>query len=280
MFYIIIFINIFIFNAAYTQNYVDFNNREFKLNEDIPPCENFFDYVCSNENSKNKLPQNKHSYVYSHEDAILEINNDRKNYINSILNRKDNSARSEMIKNYYNSCINEDGRKLEEFELIDKYKNQLFKKNKNDLLIKIALDALNGHLYFFNIEESLNSENNKIKDIFFTYELPLKLKSIYSENNAMNDYENIIKLFLKNINIKNYESIANYIIEFEKSIANIYPNEKKLNEIIMKDKKVNRDFLLNKFPNIYFKYILPKIPNEIKISIIPENAFLHLNLLL
>ena len=117
MFYIIIFINIFIFNSAYTQNYVDFNyknfyNREFKLNEDISPCENFYDYVCSNENNKNILPQNKHSYVYSHEDAILEINNDRKNYINSILNRKDNSPRSEMIKNYYNSCINENARKL------------------------------------------------------------------------------------------------------------------------------------------------------------------------
>ena len=96
----------------------------------------------------------------------------------------------------------------------------------------------------------------------------------------MIEYENIIKLFLKNMNIKNYESMANYIIEFEKSIANIYPNEKNLNEIIMKDKKVNRDYLLNKFPNIYFKYILPKIPIEIKISIIPENAFLHLNLLL
>ena len=42
----------------------------------------------------------------------------------------------------------------------------------------------------------------------------------------MMEYENIIKLFLKSMNIKNYESMANYIIEFEKSIANIYPSEK------------------------------------------------------
>ena len=66
MFYIILFLNIFIFKIGYSLDYTDFKkfkNREFKLNENISPCEDFYNYVCSNENNSFKLPENKHSYV-------------------------------------------------------------------------------------------------------------------------------------------------------------------------------------------------------------------------
>jgi putative endopeptidase len=108
--------------------------------------------------------------------------------------------------------------------------------------------------------------------------LPLKYKSIYSKNEAMIEYINMIKLFFKSMNIKNYASMANYVFEFEKSIANIYPNEIILNDIFMKDEKISRDVVVRKFPYIHFKNILSKIPSEIKILIIPENVFIHLNL--
>jgi len=59
--------------------------RDFKLNESILPCSNFYKFVCSNEMSQFKIPQSKSKYVFSFSDSAEKITKKRLSYINSIL---------------------------------------------------------------------------------------------------------------------------------------------------------------------------------------------------
>lgn len=94
------------------------NNRDFNLNHSILPCINFFDYVCSNEIEKFRLPENKNKYTFSFDDSREKIKQKRIHYINSLLNKKNLDKRNVMIKNFYNSCMNEVARLLDEKNLL------------------------------------------------------------------------------------------------------------------------------------------------------------------
>ena len=94
------------------------NNRDFNLNHSISPCINFFDYVCSNEIEKFRLPENKNKYTFSFDDSREKIKQKRIHYINSLLNKKNLDKRNVMIKNFYNSCMNEAAKLLDEKNLL------------------------------------------------------------------------------------------------------------------------------------------------------------------
>ncbi|MBX9838130.1 MAG: hypothetical protein K2X69_07400, partial [Silvanigrellaceae bacterium] len=163
---------------------------------------------------KFKLPESKSRYVFSFNDSAERIKKLRLKYINSILNKPNLNARNKMIKNFYLSCSNENSRKNEEFNLINNYKNEIVNLNREKLLEKFALESLSGNPNLISIDEDENIHNPKIKDIQFSYSLPLKVKDYYNNQQMMNDYNDLIKKFFDMININDSDSKSNFIVHF------------------------------------------------------------------
>lgn len=249
------------------------DKREFQLNTSVSPCQNFYKYTCSDEISKFKLPESKSRYVFSFNDSSERIKKQRLDYIKSLLDVKELSSRNEMIKNYYNSCMNTDARKNEELELIKSYKNEVSQIGKDKLLEKFALESISGNSHLISIEETENNDNSKIKDILFSYQLPLNVKEFYSNEALILDYKNLIKEFFDDISVSNSIAKSDFIVDFEKEVAKVYPTKAEMRDLSTRDNTVTRKFLLLKYPNLHFKTMLDKIPASVSVNLITKEAF-------
>ncbi|WGL60911.1 M13 family metallopeptidase [Pigmentibacter sp. JX0631] len=254
--------------------------RDFKLNESILPCNNFYKFVCSNEMSQFKLPQSKSRYVFSFNDSAEKITKKRLSYINSILVNNELPNKVKMIKNFYNSCTNIDARKAEEINLLNVAIQEIFSMNRQAVLSKFTEDTLKGNSSLVNIEEMDNISNPKIKDIIFTYNLPLKVKEYYNNNDMTNDYKILISFLFDELNITNSEAKADFILRFEKAIASQYPTKSEMRELETKDNTVQRKFLLFKYPALNFNKILQKIPADVNLNLILTASYSQMNSML
>jgi len=258
-------------------NFVVPEKRDFQLNNSISPCHNFFNYTCSKEIEKFKLPESKSRYVFSFNDSAERIKKLRLKYINYILNKPNLNSRNKMIKNFYLSCSNENSRKNEEFSLINNYKNEIMNLNREKLLEKFALESLSGNPNLISIDEDENIHNPKIKDIQFSYSLPLKVKDYYNNQQMLSDYNELIKNFFDMINMNNSDSKSNFIVQFEKDIASVYPSKAEMRELSTKDNSIQRKYLLFIYPQLNFKTMLDRIPNDVNINVITKDAFSKMN---
>ncbi len=81
--------------------------REFTLNKDVNPCDDFHAYVCSNVEKSFKLREDRSSHTFSFSDSSERILEAKKKFFQNIDNEKKLSKRSLQMKNYYKACMNE-----------------------------------------------------------------------------------------------------------------------------------------------------------------------------
>lgn len=253
--------------------------REFQLNKSILPCNNFFEYVCSNEIKDFKLPESKNRYVFSFSDASERIKKQRFEYINSLSNESSLSAQNKMIKNYYSSCMNEKSRKTEELLLIEEYKKEIINLSKQELLEKFAQESLTGNSNLISINEFNNINNPKIKDILFYYHLRFGSKDYYSDENLMKDYHELMIQFFDLISMSGLKDETSFLIDFEKSIAKVYPSKAEFRNIFTSNNSIKREKLLSNYPNLYFKTMLNKIPNNVNVNLVTKDVIKQINAL-
>ncbi|APJ04637.1 M13 family metallopeptidase [Silvanigrella aquatica] len=247
--------------------------REFKLNSEISPCNDFYQYVCSSEIANFKIPESKSRYIFSFNDSAEKIKKQRSEFIKSILNKNNLSFQNKMIKNYYNSCMNIDSRKKEEISYIKDYKYQILKMKKEELLEKFATESISGDASFIVIDDMENINNPLIKDVLFYYGLPLSVNEYYKNENLISDYNEIITNFLELAGMPNADKNAKFIIKFEKNIADIYPSKAELRDIQSQDNSVSRDFLISNYTNLRFDVMLKNINEKVNVNLMPKDVF-------
>lgn len=252
-------------------------SRDFKLNEKIKPCHNFYSYVCSNENTNFKLPESKSRYIYSFNDSAERIKNQRLQYIKSLEKIQTPTKSQAMIKNYYQSCMDTQARISEEKNFLNENKSILSIKSKEEVLKKFAENSSSGNFNLIHIFDFSNRNNAKLKDIMFYYVLPFGAKEYYFDDVLMRDYEKIVTDFIDIIDAKELKRSANFIVKFEKSMAKIYPTRAEMREFFTKDNSVSREFLIKEYPNINFALMLEKIPESVMINSIYKNILAELN---
>lgn len=252
-------------------------SREFELNNNIKPCNDFYSYVCSIENSKFKLPESKSRYIYSFHDPAERIKKQRFLYIKNLVNIRMLSKRQEMIHHYYQSCINVQARQIDENNYLADFRTILLLSNKDELLKKFASNTISGKFNLIEIFEFVNKSDSKVKDVMFYYSLPFEAKEYYFDEKLLYDYENIVAKFLKLFNTSSIKNKAKFIVNFEKSIAKIYPNNSELREFFAKDSSIQRNFLIKEYPELHFELMLEKIPENVNINSIYSNVLTELN---
>ncbi|MBX9837820.1 MAG: M13 family metallopeptidase, partial [Silvanigrellaceae bacterium] len=215
---------------------------------------------------------------FSFNDASERIKKQRFDYINSLLNDSNLSSQNAMIKNYYSSCMNEKSRKSEELLLIDEYKKEILNLSKEKLLEKFALESLTGNSNLISINEFNNRNNPKIKDILFYYNLRFGSKDYYFDDNLMKDYQDNMKQFFDLISMPELKNNTSFIINYEKSIAKVYPSKAEFRTIFTSDNSIKKEKLLSEYPNLYFKTMLSKIPKNINLNLVTNDVVKQINL--
>ena len=178
-----------------------------------------------------------------------------------------------MIKTFYTSCTNIDARRAEENNILNSAIYEIFHMNRQAILNKFTEDTLKGNISLVNIEEMDNISNPKIKDIIFSYNLPLKVKEYYNNSDMTNDYKMLISFLFDELNLSNSEVKSDFIVRFEKAVASHYPTKSEMRELETKDNTIQRKYLLFKYPALNFDKILQKIPEDVNLNLILNKKY-------
>ncbi|WP_338635844.1 M13 family metallopeptidase [Spirobacillus cienkowskii] len=256
------------------------NRRDFNLNHLISPCEDFFSYVCSDEISKFRIPETKNKYIFSFDDSAERIKQKRINYVQSLLSQTNLNKRSKMIKNFYNSCMNESKRLLDEKKLVNDNLELISFLNKDEILQLFAKDSINGEGDLIIVSDLFNKLDKNLKDIIFSYSMNLEAKEYYTDKELLDEYKSLINKYFKDIGVNDSEKLSNFVINFEFQIAEVSPSNEDFSDVIAEDNIVSREFLINEYKNLYFQIMLEKIPKNIKVNLVTKEVMSKINSLL
>lgn len=251
--------------------------REFPVNPAINPCENFFDYTCSKVNESFTLREDRKRHVYSFNDSFERILDFKKNYLKKLNTTNGKmSGKSELLKNIYQACMNEENRKVEETTYLEKIKSEVASiKSKDQLAEYVTSHSLKGQEGFASFGNANNLDNSDIYDFYFTaaklYNLPEN--TYYDKKDLMVDYKNLVTEFFKVAGVANPEKQAEFVLEFEKNYAKVYPTPAEQRDLFTKKIYSTRAQIVNLTENLKLKPLFNEVP-ENKVIRTPMNKVL------
>lgn len=243
--------------------------REFPVNAELNPCENFFEYTCSKANESFKLREDRKRHIYSFSDSSERILEFKKNYLKKLnSSSKSGSPRELLLKNVYQACMNEPSRKNEELSFLQKMKSEILSlKDKKSLADFITSNQLKGHEGFASFGSANNLDNSDVFDFYFTaaklYALPEK--SYYTKKDLAEDYKSLITDFFKIIDVKDPSKTAEIVFNFEKNYSDKYPTPTEQRDLFTKKIFSTKSQILAQTPSLRLAPLFEKVTPDKKI---------------
>lgn len=251
--------------------------RDFPVNDQVNPCENFHQYVCSKVEASFKLRDDRNRHTFSFSDSSERILETKKTFFKTIDKEKNLNPRSQQIKDFYLACMDEkSGATLEQKELkkmlAELAKIKALKQFSEYQIAKI----FEGGNTLISFEVGSNQDIPEINDIYaFTSFMNLPEYSYYDNKELMAEYRNLIIEFFKivdqNLTDSQLQAKADRLLKLEKSFVDVYPHPEVLRQRWSEKRQEKQDEFLKKYPLISYNKILAKAPKSILISnSIPE----------
>lgn len=252
--------------------------REFSLNKDLNPCENFHEYVCSNVEDSFELRKDRSSHVFAFSDSSERILEHKKNFLKNIKKEKNLSPRAEQIKASYLACMNVNASKKEEREFVKLIQEEVAKIKKPEDLLKHDFESLTSGRSALMAFSATNSSSNP--DIHTSY-IGLSFMGLpehsYYENEALvKDYKQLQVDFFKIIDpkakAKDLADRVEHMFQFEKKFIEIYPKIEVRRQRWAEQREMSQAEFLKKFPNLQAEKYFALIPPNISVRVpVPES---------
>jgi putative endopeptidase len=248
--------------------------REFPLNSEVKPCENFYSYVCSKVIDTFQLREDRSSHTFSFNDSAERLLEKKKSFFSELAKVKPQSQREEGLKYFYTSCMNQKVRTQEENSELKKYKKIFSSFKTRDQLLswveKSYLEAESSPLGWgpiANMDQPLNN------DLYFVGSyLTLPEKSYYKKPEIMEDFKKIAVSFFKLAGSQKTEKDAEALLKFESGLAEVTPAPQEFRQIVNNRSFVGRAEMLKSYPNLKLEKVFREIPEQIIIrNWIPES---------
>lgn len=246
--------------------------REFPLNADVNPCDDFHRYVCSKAESAFKLRDDRSSHTFSFNDSSERILEAKKEFFSNIQKQKGLSARSLQIKNNYLACMNEKAGVTNEKKELKKIVTQVRALKSTRAFADYQLKQLRaGDSSILNFFAYSNQDNPKINDAFVMVELMnLPEHSYYEDAQLMADYKKLIADFFRlvepQVSEEQAAAKADRIIAFEREFIKTYPLPEVRRQRWSEKRQEQRQDFLKKYPNISVSALLNSLPAKTLIS--------------
>jgi putative endopeptidase len=253
--------------------------REFPVNPDMNPCENFYAYTCSKVDESFKLREDRSIHTFSFSDSAERILESKKKYLKELLTDKNLTRRGKVLRTIYSACMNEEAQKKEEKLLVTNGLNELNAIKTNEEFQKyLSEKIISKDFTFINIDNIANQDDPQWDDIYALADLQsLPERSYYDKPEVTKDLESLMVDFFKIVDPTNAEVRARAVLNFEKDFTKTYPLPSEFRELISKKTEINRTDLLKKYPNFRLDSALQFVPNRTKIRNLTPDNFAFLN---
>lgn len=248
--------------------------RAFPLSTKVGPCEDFHKYVCSEVETKFKLPADRERWNFSFTDIAERLLYAKKVFFKNINNYTPTSERTAQFKDLYLSCMNEKSATQEEKDIVASEKKLISAITTWQQLAELSQSRIDqGQLSIVGFEVNANKENPLRNDAFLVADMrSLPERSYYEKKDLMADFEKIIVDFFKTIKMDQPEQRAKWVIEFEKGLALKYPLPKEMRERFTEKRDISRKDFLKKYPNLKTERFMARIPEKtVLIDVVPES---------
>lgn len=246
--------------------------REFPLNTDVNPCEDFHKYVCSKAEAAFKLRDDRSRHTFSFNDSAERILTAKMNFLAHIGQQKKLNARTEQIRDTYLACMNEktgvESEKKEVKRILDEVSAL---KNVSDFE-KFQISQLEkGQDSLLSFDAYSNQDNPKINDMFVFVELMnLPENSYYDNAELMTDYRKLVINFFKviepGLSDEKAATRADRMIKLEKEFVKIYPVPAVRRQRWSQKRQEKQADFLAKYPNLQLADFFKKTPKTSLIS--------------
>jgi putative endopeptidase len=253
--------------------------REFPLNEKVNPCENFYNYVCSNVNDSFELRPDRSSHTFSFSDSDERILEYKKEYFKNLNLVDAKDPKEKMIKEYYVSCMNEEARGKEEKSLVADQMKTIMSFSKKEEFIKWAQqNILKPEFSLVGFSTSENLDNPDVHDVILSIGLhSLPERSYYEKEELMGEFKKVVAEFFKAVDLKPYDKNAETVINFEKNLMKIYPLPREMRELWNQRNYQDKKAFVKAYPEFALSDFFKKIPAQTKFRNITPDTFKYLN---
>lgn len=251
--------------------------REFPLNSEINPCEDFHQYVCSNVEASFKLRDDRSRHLFAFSDSgerLLEV---KKKFMRELPLQKNLEPRSKQIRDFYLSCMNAPERAASEKSEVVRFTKEIDNiKDAKELLRYSHVNMPSGFGNFMGLWSSPNLDDPKKMDAaLFANFMLLPDHKYYEQPELMKEYEKLLTLFFRNIypQIKKSQALAKAqnVIAIEKEFIKTYPVTAVRRQRWGEKRVSTQADLLKKYPNLQLELVFEKIPAGLLINTpIPE----------
>ncbi|MDQ3234441.1 MAG: M13 family metallopeptidase [Pseudobdellovibrionaceae bacterium] len=263
--------------AAVTPSSAIPDRREFPVNANVNPCENFYEYACSNVISSFKLRDDRSSHTFAFSDSRERILDKKKAFLQDLDQQlrtgKAMSERSKTLATVYGACMSEDSRKKEEQELVKTTLAQLDKiKTREQFLKYLAEQREAAYHTFVDVGSTANQDNSDLYDFFFMGNLmTLPERSYYMKPEVSGDYQKVVEKFFTTIGDKKAAEKAKTVLALETEFAKVYPLPAEMREIYTRKTSIKKADVLKKYPTFQLAKELERVPDSTNIRhFVPE----------
>ncbi len=253
--------------------------REFPVNPEVQPCQNFYEYTCSRVNASFKLREDRSNHTFSFSDSAERVLEAKKKFLKDLNQNKNLGPRGKTLRTVYNACMNEDAAKKEERALVEKTLKEINELKTNPEFQAFLSDKiLSKDFTFINVDNIANQDNPDWDDVYVLADLQsLPERSYYDKGDVTQDLQKLMKEFFKTVDPKDVEARAKNVLSFEKEFSQTYPLPAEFRDLISKKTDVPRDALFKSYPAFHLGSVFRFVPSRTKIRNLTPANFEFLN---
>lgn len=256
--------------------------REFPVNPEVAPCDDFYRYACSKVQESFKMKSDRSRHIFSFDDSGERLLEAKKKFFTELSQDKVKlSSRGKQLKPLYAACMDTAARAKEEKNFVSRTQAEVTALADREAFEKWLMDrTLKGHRSLVKFRGTSNQDAPEWLDatIFADDELPsLPERSYYENTELMAEFARLVTTFYKNLGMDQPEKRAEWVLQFEKGHMLSYPLPREIRVLFSERNYVEKEFLVKNYPHLRMEQLLKKFPRRTKVrQFTPEN-FKYLN---
>lgn len=242
--------------------------REYPPNQDISPCKNFYQFVCSKEIANFKMPANRSRYTFYSADIYENFLSLTSTFLKELSLEKNPQGRGKLVRDFYQSCVNKPARIAEENRLSKRVLADMERlKSRSEILQYAIRTKKAGELTWLPVEDyALLSDPTKWRLTLEADVVTMKKKAFYENGPAVEHLKTVARSLFETLKMNSPGDRAERVVGLEKRIAN--------SMLSVDQESIGWDIKEN-WSRAEFTHMYPLLAQQLRVSEWPGDIPIH-----